>query len=260
MPPYTKSDGHASLVLPLGTMLLALVLIIGMLGGSFHDSSLAQNNPNQQARNYLTQTAEQAAINTRAAQTVAALTAVQDTYLVQTEEAQTAAAQTAGAEQAPTDTDAPAEDDDDGGGNGGGNAPAPRSTPTASNTPQPSEAPTPSNTRTPTTEPVTSTPAETPTETGTPTETPQSNFFVCFQNDVTVIEGIGPRNTELVVYFGERPVGGGLSDENGEYAISMVVGSERPGNYLVQVKTRVRRQIVREVICEVPTPTPGLQP
>jgi hypothetical protein len=40
----------------------------------------------------------------------------------------------------------------------------------------------------------------------------------------------------------------------------MVVGSERPGSYLVQIKTRVRRQLVREVICAVPTPTPSLQP
>lgn len=132
--------------------------------------------------------------------------------------------------------------------------PAQQETATATDTPAAASA-------TPQSPNATDTPtgATSPTE-NAPTPTLQAQSLLCVPGITTVIEGTGPPNTALVLWFAERPVGGDVTNADGLYQIPVVIGSERPGNYLLQVKTRERRQIVRELLCLVPTPTPGLQP
>lgn len=89
-----------------------------------------------------------------------------------------------------------------------------------------------------------------------PTPTPEPQFFVCPRGEVTVIEGVGPPATALILFFDGRPVGGTTSDGMGLYQLALTVEAERPGSYLVQIKTRNRQQVIREAVCEVPEPEP----
>lgn len=84
---------------------------------------------------------------------------------------------------------------------------------------------------------------------------PQTGPLVCPVGQSVMIEGTGPGNTELLLFFSHQPVGGGISNAEGYYRIPLVVGDERPGNYLVEVKTRLRRNIVSQMLCEVPEPS-----
>jgi hypothetical protein len=63
-----------------------------------------------------------------------------------------------------------------------------------------------------------------------------------------------------VLWFNLRPAGGGVSDQEGRFSLPLTVLNVEPGGYLVEVKTRSRRLILRQVICQVPTPTPTLSP
>jgi hypothetical protein len=137
--------------------------------------------------------------------------------------------------------------------------------PTATDTREPN---TPTDTDVPT-QRATSTPDNgTPTITNTPTHTPESNTLVCPSGETTIIEGIGPPNTALILYFEERPiigtvvpkqpVGGTTSDNTGFYSIPLKVRTGEIGEFLVRVETRDRNILVRELICNVPQPTPGL--
>jgi hypothetical protein len=99
-----------------------------------------------------------------------------------------------------------------------------------------------------------------PAITSTPTLDPESTLLTCIPGTVTLIVGSGPPSTELLLFFGGRPVGGGTSDAAGQYRIPITIGSERPGDYLVQVTTRRHRRLVRELTCRVPVPTPTQEP
>jgi hypothetical protein len=129
--------------------------------------------------------------------------------------------------------------------------PAPSRTPTRTPAPSATRASRPENdapdTRLPTANP-------------TATPDPNANLLTCIPGTVTLIEGTGPPNTALLLFFGGRSVGGGTSDATGQYGIPLTVGSERPGDYLVQVKTRIHRLLVRELTCLVPVPTPTQEP
>jgi hypothetical protein len=108
----------------------------------------------------------------------------------------------------------------------------------------------------------------TPTVTNTATNTPEANNLTCPSGETTLIEGIGPPNTALILFFEERPiigtvvpkrpVGGTTSDTNGFYSIPLKVRTGKIGEFLVRVETRDRNILVRELICNVPQPTPGL--
>jgi hypothetical protein len=137
--------------------------------------------------------------------------------------------------------------------------------PTATDTREPN---TPTDTDVPT-QRATNTPDNvTPTITNTPTLTPEANTLVCPSGETTLIEGIGPPNTALILYFEERPiigtvvpkqpVGGTTSDNTGFYSIPLKVRTGKIGEFLVRVETRDRNILVRELICNVPQPTPGL--
>jgi hypothetical protein len=82
----------------------------------------------------------------------------------------------------------------------------------------------------------------------------EPGILTCPLDQTIMIAGSGPPNTALVLFFAEQPVGGGFSNAEGSYQIPLVISDEQPGNYLVEVKTRVRRDIIGQAICQVPEP------
>jgi hypothetical protein len=69
-----------------------------------------------------------------------------------------------------------------------------------------------------------------------------------------VIEGAGPPRTALLLLFDGDPIGGGLTGADGAYRIPLVVGSERPGIYPVEVVRRDTRAVLDSLTCVVPSP------
>lgn len=157
----------------------------------------------------------------------------------------------------PTATNTPGS----GGGGGGSQPPAPTSTPTSTRTAAPTQV----------TAPVTATLAPTSTPTSlaqaqqsqpTPTATSELPAGVaaqlCVPGTVVPLAGEAPPNTPLLAYFDTRPVGGGFSRADGLYSIDLLIGDERPGTYVVEVRERESDALVGQFACEVPafTPTP----
>jgi hypothetical protein len=72
------------------------------------------------------------------------------------------------------------------------------------------------------------------------------------------IAGDGPPRAPLLLYFAERPVGGGSVAPNGRFALKLIVGQERAGEYMVTVRVRGTSRALRQITCAVPnvTPTP----
>ncbi len=135
------------------------------------------------------------------------------------------------------------------GGGGGGSVPTSTGEPTAA-------------VPTDTLLPPTDTPVpETPTNTPSPTITPEPRFFTCIPGETVELAGEdAPPNSDLIVFFNGRSAGGGSSDRNGNYSIRLRIGPERPDVYLLEIKTRERRILIREAACIVPAPTPRLLP
>jgi len=82
--------------------------------------------------------------------------------------------------------------------------------------------------------------------------------FTCTPGVPVEIAGDGPPRAPLLLYFDERPVGGGSVAPNGRFALKLIVGQERAGEYKVTVRVRGTSQSLRQVTCSVPnvTPTP----
>lgn len=149
----------------------------------------------------------------------------------------------------PTDTATPQPATAVPGGGGGGAAPT--------STPEPAVEPTDTPVPLPTVTPL----PPLPTSTSIPTETPVPNFFTCIPGETIELVGENaPPNTPLIVFFNGFSIGGGVTDRNGRYSIRVRIGPERPDIYLLEIKTRERRILIREAACIVPEPTPGLLP
>ena len=82
--------------------------------------------------------------------------------------------------------------------------------------------------------------------------------FTCTPGVPIEIAGDGPPRAPLLLYFDARPVGGGSVAPNGRFALKLIVGQERAGEYKVTVRVRGTSQVLRQVTCLVPnvTPTP----
>ncbi len=118
-----------------------------------------------------------------------------------------------------------------------------------------SELPSPTGTATTTSVPR----GDAPTLTPTPTLLPDVEVLSCAYGVPVVIEGEdAPPLTPLLLFFGDRAVGGDTSDSEGRYRLRLVPGEERPGLYPVSVRVRDTRDIVDRLACEVvgATPTP----
>ncbi len=99
-----------------------------------------------------------------------------------------------------------------------------------------------------------------PTLTPTSALPPGIETLVCLPGATITLTGTAPASTALLVYFDGRPVGGGFSRADGAFRIDLVIGPERSGLYLVEVRKRDSRERVSQWGCEVPgaTPTPTL--
>lgn len=97
-----------------------------------------------------------------------------------------------------------------------------------------------------------------PTATITPTATlipPKPTFtpdLVCPRFVVTAITGNADPNSELLLYFNNRAVSGGVSDSRGTFSLGLIVGDEASGVYPVVVRDRRTRHVLRQLYCQVP--------
>ncbi|NJM07544.1 hypothetical protein HC891_17210 [Candidatus Gracilibacteria bacterium] len=94
----------------------------------------------------------------------------------------------------------------------------------------------------------------------TPTLLPGVEVLECIPGvPITISGSDAPPETELILTFDTRPVGGSFtSDASGLYRTQLVLGEEKAGDHAVAVQTRRSRAIVDEFVCRVPerTPTP----
>jgi hypothetical protein len=146
------------------------------------------------------------------------------------------------------------------GSDGGGQAPTSTGTSTATDTVGPTQTngaqvtSTPAPTLTPTA--ARQAPAEVATATATSALPPGLEARLCLPGAVVSLVGEATPGTALLAYFDERPVGGGFSRGDGRFSIDLLIGEERPGVYLVEVRERVGDAPVASFGCEVPTLTP----
>jgi hypothetical protein len=133
---------------------------------------------------------------------------------------------------------------------------------TGSATAQITRTPTPTATQTPGA--AESTASDQPTEAAAASTPTPLNALVCTPNVPVLIEGSGPPRAPVLLYFGERPVGGGSIGPDGRFALKLIVGQERAGDYSVSVRIRGTSQVLRQVTCSVPfvapTPLPDARP
>jgi hypothetical protein len=78
----------------------------------------------------------------------------------------------------------------------------------------------------------------------------------CVPGEQVLITGEGPPRAALLLYFGQRVVGGGSVPLSGSFSLPLVVGRERPGSYPVAVRVRGSEQVLRELTCVVPPTAP----
>jgi len=151
-----------------------------------------------------------------------------------------------------------------GSGGGGSQPAASTSTPTLTRTPTATQA---GGDATATLDPTaTNAPTRLAGE-AAPTPTPSVlpsgvEALICLPGTVVSLLGQAPPGTPLLAYFDARPVGGGFSRADGNFSIDLLIGDERPGLYLVEVRERERDALVLQLGCEVPalTPTPTADP
>jgi hypothetical protein len=102
--------------------------------------------------------------------------------------------------------------------------------------------------------------AESATATLTAAIDPELAVLECLSGIPLEISGdAAPPETELILTFDERPVGGSFtSDASGLYRTQLVLGEEKAGDHTVSVLVRSSRALVDEFVCQVPesTPTP----
>ncbi len=105
---------------------------------------------------------------------------------------------------------------------------------------------------------LTRAPAETAAATPTAELPDGVEALTCMPGETVRLTGEAEPGTALLAYFNDRPVGGGFARPDGQFTIDLLIGEERPGSYLVEVRDRTTRALVLQLGCEVPalTPTP----
>lgn len=166
----------------------------------------------------------------------------------------------------------------------GTSSPAPTSTSGSSSGNQPPpvvNTATPTATRTVTATAATQAPSATLAASATPTATrdpasipptPTSGSLLpadvetlaCVPGETLTLVGEARPGTALLAYFDDRPVGGGFARADGRFRIELLIGPERPGQYLVEVRERGSGELALQLGCAVPaftpTPTPFIVP
>jgi hypothetical protein len=94
-----------------------------------------------------------------------------------------------------------------------------------------------------------------------PTEISQlKSTITCASGLPVEIAGVAPPRAALLLYFGQRAVGGGSAASDGSFKLILNVGDERSGSYPVSVLVRGSWQEVASTTCVVPylSPTPRI--
>lgn len=86
----------------------------------------------------------------------------------------------------------------------------------------------------------------------TPIQLAPPEVIRCSPNAVHLLTGKTTPETQLLLKFGTRVVGGGTSDSNGFFAIPLKMGKEPQGNYAISVVTRFKQIVVANLPCVVP--------
>lgn len=92
-----------------------------------------------------------------------------------------------------------------------------------------------------------------------PTPTP-ADTLLCVPGSPVPITGRGPAHAPLLLFFNQRAVGGGSAAADGSFALTLVVGQERPGSYQVVVRVRGSSQVVRQLTCTISAVAPTAPP
>jgi len=90
--------------------------------------------------------------------------------------------------------------------------------------------------------------------------TPQGDVLTCVPGETVTITGQGPSNAGFLLYFDERIVSGGTVRTDGTFTIGLRVGNEAAGRYLVEVRERGNRKLLKVATCDVPAVTPTALP
>lgn len=80
--------------------------------------------------------------------------------------------------------------------------------------------------------------------------------LLCQPGATVTITGTVEGSMALLAFFDNRPVGGSFARSDGQYSITLRIGPERPGTYLVDVRERDGLAVVQRLACEVPGFTP----
>ncbi len=99
--------------------------------------------------------------------------------------------------------------------------------------------------------------APTSTSFPTPTSTLEgSDLLICLPGASITITGSAKPYSALLAYFNTRPVGGSFARRDGSYAVVLRIGSERPGLYPIEIRTRDGYTLIAQRVCQVPAVTP----
>lgn len=140
----------------------------------------------------------------------------------------------------------------------------PTATLVVSETPSETPSATPSATATPTVVTLLTKPTDNlDTQAQTPTVAPEAPVtgpiavappeeLRCSPNTVHLLSGRTTPDTQLLLKFGIRVVGGGTSDSTGFFAIPLKMGKEPQGDYTISVVTRIKSIVVATLPCVVP--------
>jgi len=75
---------------------------------------------------------------------------------------------------------------------------------------------------------------------------------ICQRQTRLIIKGSTDPYSLLLLAFGDRVVGGGISYASGGYAMPLVIGDEARGEYQIEVRQRNTNKVIKQLRCTVP--------
>jgi hypothetical protein len=76
--------------------------------------------------------------------------------------------------------------------------------------------------------------------------------LICQRQTRLIIKGATDPYSLLLLTFGDRVVGGGISYASGGYAMPLVIGDESRGVYQIEVRQRNTNKVIKQLRCTVP--------
>lgn len=79
-----------------------------------------------------------------------------------------------------------------------------------------------------------------------------NSALICQRQTRLIIKGSTDPYSLLLLAFGDRVVGGGISYASGGYAMPLVIGDEARGEYQIEVRQRNTNKVIKQLRCTVP--------